>query len=271
MDREPIRDDLLEAMEACRSGSEDLRDPLIARLAEQLAANPGLAERLERLQRADAAVKAAFEDVAVPAGLAEQILGRLAAADPVIPEAPTAGIHPLASYQLAPRPARLSRRAWLTGAAVAAMAAAVLLAVVFREGQLPLSRDGVLMQAVQQFAEDSIAAPGELASQAPPPEDYPLSRDVLCFAEVRWRWVNLLGTRAVAYDLSGPAGVRATLYVAHRTVSGSLPARPPISPDCTSGASAAAWMEGKVLCILVVDGNARLYQNYLRPARGTLA
>ena len=70
--------EILEAMESCRPGSDDLFDPALAPLVEVLTLDPDLADRFQRQQQADAAVASAFRDVAVPDGLAERLLGRLA-------------------------------------------------------------------------------------------------------------------------------------------------------------------------------------------------
>ena len=67
-------------MESCRSGSDDLSDPQFADLADRLAEDPELRVQFQRLQEADGAIKAAFVDVPVPAGLADRVSRRLAEA-----------------------------------------------------------------------------------------------------------------------------------------------------------------------------------------------
>ena len=54
------RQRLWEAMESCRSGSDDLSDPQFADLAARLAEDPELRGQFQRLQQADGAIKAAF-------------------------------------------------------------------------------------------------------------------------------------------------------------------------------------------------------------------
>jgi hypothetical protein len=75
----------------------------------------------------------------------------------------------------------------------------------------------------------------------------------------------------VAYDLPGPGGVRATLYVAHRDVPG-LGSYPPAVPAAggTAGYSAAAWQDGETLYVLVVEGDARAYRGLLNLSSGPL-
>ena len=83
MEDEPIQDvHILEAIEACRPGSNDLSDPGLAFLATELAARAELDDAYERLQRLDAMLAVAFKDVPVPEGLGQRILARLAAARP---------------------------------------------------------------------------------------------------------------------------------------------------------------------------------------------
>jgi hypothetical protein len=279
MDHEPIRDDLLEAMEACRSHSDDLRDPRFAALARQLLTDPELARRFDRLQCGDARLKLAFQDVPVPDGLASRLLERLAASRAEGQE-PAGGLRhatePLAAPATiccpAARPAaRFTRRGLFAAAAVAAMAATVMLAVMLgSKAQRPYTPTEVLEDTTQLFASE-VPPEGQLVTETPPPADYPLSRDVFPWRDIRWRPVEkLLGVPAVAYDLPGPGGTRATLYVIQRSVPG-LPAAAPLAPDwSTGGCSAAAWQSGDLVYVLVVEGGFRDYKNCLNFSRGPL-
>ena len=81
MESSPIRDPrILEALEACRPGSEDIRDPVMEPLARQLGVFPELAALYERLQQTDRAIAEVFREVPVPAGLAARVLTQMAAA-----------------------------------------------------------------------------------------------------------------------------------------------------------------------------------------------
>ena len=81
MDRKPDHhEQMLEAMESCRPGSDDLRDPALTGLAAAMAIDPGLADRFERQQRADMAVRDALRRRAHARGLGRRLLERLAEA-----------------------------------------------------------------------------------------------------------------------------------------------------------------------------------------------
>lgn len=274
MPDQPIEDPRIwELLEACRPASDDLEDPLLGPLAEQLAANPELADLFERLQHLDASLAEAFRDVPLPDGLEDRITTRLAAArnghkatteDRPAPEALAA--EPVA--EAAKPGGRFSRRWLLAGGAVAAVAASVVLAIVV-PGRVPaLDHDEVLKAAKANFEE--WIAQGQASDTGTPPDRYPLSRDVgrVVVPQIPWRWVDLLGCRGVAYDLNPGRGTpRARLYVLRATVPGlgSLPPSKPASQ--TGGRSVAAWQTEDLLYVLVVEGGPRSYQSFLlRPS-----
>jgi hypothetical protein len=274
------RQRLWEAMESCRSGSDDLSDPQLADLAAQLAEDPELRVQFQRLQQADGAIKAALANVPVPAGLADRISRRLAeamstaasgslpAVDSIVSPAVAApaAITPDSPVPLREPRERFSRRRLLVGF-TALSAAAALFAAVWIQTHRPRHEtpDSVLDEAMNFFDKDNNQPPGELVA---PPVEYP--RDIVRLDGVRWRHVDkFLGDPAVAYDLPTIHG-RATLYVVQRTVTG-LPSMPPPSPrSSTGGRSAAAWQAGNMLYVLVVDGDARMYSSYLDQSHGPL-
>lgn len=271
MPNQPIRDPRIwELLEACRPASDDLEDPLLGPLAEQLAANPELADLLERVQRLDASLAEAFRDVPLPDGLEDRITTRLAAArnghKPATEDQPAAEAPGAEPVGQATEPRRRFSRRWLVaGGAVAAVAASVVLAIVGPNRASPvLDHDRVLKNAKVDF-EDWIAH-GQASDPGSPPKRYPLSRDVggVDVPEVRWRWIDLLGCRGVAYDLNPGRGTpRATLYVLRATVPG-LGSLPPSKPDSeTGGRSVAAWQTDDLLYVLVVEGGTRSYQSFL--------
>ena len=291
--------EILEAMESCRPGSDDLFDPALAPLVEVLTLDPDLADRFQRQQQADAAVASAFRDVAVPDGLAERLLGRLAEAQKGATEATAlaGAMAEIAREGLAPvaaatattatatmgtattataatttgRQRRLLSRRWLAVSAAlstaAVLLAAVCLAIPRKAAYTP---SAVLNEATEFFSGESPCT-GTKLGEVSPPADYPISRGILRTSLVRWRPIKgLLGCTGVAYDLSGPGDGRATLYVVSQAVAG-LPTQPPLEPrPTTAGCSAAAWQENGLLYVLVVDGGPGVYRSYLRLPSGPL-
>lgn len=270
---------LVEAMEACRPGSDDLSDPGLASLAERLAAGGELKDMFDRLQQVDGSLGEAFRDVPVPDGLADRIAARLSATG----EAPAAssderdigGAAPSSPIAEADkRPRRLSR-GWLLGAAgsVAVMAASVVVAiVVLRPTSSTLTASEVWDGAIVFFVDDK-DKDGKLVAETAPPEDYPAAPDLepSLLPAMRWRRVgDFLGLEGVAYDLRRPGGApRATLYVLKCQVPG-LGAEPPLKPSRTTrNCSVGAWQTDGLLYVLVVEGGRRVYEDFLR-RRGTL-
>lgn len=274
MDSQPIRDErILEALEVCRPDGDDLSDPAMADLAEQLGANPELKRLYERLRRVDAELAVAFQDVPVPEGLAQRIIDRLTAAraeqaaTTIVDQASEAPATPLVA-QLAARPTRSSRRRLLAAAGLFTTGAAVLVAaLIYLNTRNIYDEPTVLRDAVGFFTNEG-AQPGHLLSDRDPPEDYPISRDVRRLPGTRWREISgFLGCKGVAYDLPGPGDtVRATLYVVKLSVKDLNNAAPPALPkQDTGGYCSAAWRDGKLLYVLVVRGNKRDYDDCLAP------
>jgi hypothetical protein len=138
--------------------------------------------------------------------------------------------------------------------------------------QEALTRAAVLEEATRLFAIQP-SDPGYLLAKGPcPPADYPPSHDVLTPPGTHWRWVaDFLGGKALALDLPGAGGARATLYIARRTVH-DVPSLPPDCPTpMTAGRQAGAWQQDETLYVLVVDGDARAYRSFLDLSRGPLA
>jgi len=284
------RQRLWEAMESCRSGTDDLSDPEFAELAARLAENPEFHSQFQRVQQADEAIKTAFAHVPVPAGLADRVLRLLAeampsatsesvpASPPVVesctvtaPAAPTSD-SPTASMPPTPlrdSAERFSRRRLLLGFAALSAAAASLAAVWIQTHRTRHETPTSVLEEAMDFFDKDLQPAGELVEGKTPPAAYPLSRDIVQLPGTRWRAIaSFLGDPAVAYDLPAIGG-RATLYVVAKSVA-DLPAFPPPSPLSTGGKSAAAWQAGGTLYVLVVEGDATTYFNYLDQSHGPL-
>lgn len=284
MDDHPMHDpQILEALEACRPGKDDLSDLAMERLATAMAASPELDDLYERLQRLDAAVAAAFRDVPVPAGLQERILARLARTLPTASEeapAPAGELGATEARATSPAggrpsgPTNCGRRrqlAWL--AAAAALAASLLVALWVSWGPTPLGDDVDWNAAIVQFGADlqkGDFGSGQSAETAP--SRFPLSLAVVPYPGITWRPVrDFLGRSGIAYDLQDAWGLRATLYVVQAT------ARLPDVPDAyqpllaTGHCAVLAWQEGNLVYVLVVQGAGREYRRFLNISGGPVA
>lgn len=278
MPHEPIRDPhVLEALEACRPHRDDLSDPGLAFLTEEMAANPGLEEAFTRLQGIDSAISRAFQDVPVPEGLADRLLRRLTepSAAPAAVEQVVVAVPPSSDQTPASKPtptgSRIRRRYVMLGIASLAAAGCLLAAVVLNLGPRRTTLGEIEHQVLAQFQNDvALRGTGQLVVQQAPPKDHPFSGDVRRDPQMRWRTVNgLLGKSAVAYDLSRPGGSRATLYVL--PYSGQIPALPNAPPlnamAKTQNRSVALWRKGPLLYVLVVEGGPGAYRGFLDSSR----
>lgn len=281
--------DLLAALDACRLGESTLDDPALVDAARRLATDASARQLQSRVRDADRRLHAALHDVQPPAGLADRVLARLAAQagqadadntdvrvtdtdDAVRPAAPSPAATPPSTDR---GPTRWRRRAFL-GGGVAAVAAAVMLAIQFwPEPPQPWSAEQVLDAAIALYARVDRTTGHPLAEA---PSSYPPSRDLVELPpHSRWRRVDdaLAGGDAVVYDIElAPRGPRAMLAVVSpgAAVTG-LPDYPPPQPatPTTQGVCAAAWQEGDLVYVLVVEGGPREYERFLRTNRGPFA
>jgi hypothetical protein len=272
---------ILEAMEACRPGSDDVADPAMEPLRQRLADSPEVASTYHRLQRLDHAVVGAFGDVPVPEGLQDRILARLGAS--VGQQSPPEGKRE-GEAEIASVPGSLGRKAWgrrwLVAACAVGAAAALLLGVVLHyQHSDKLRKPDVLSMAIEY----SINRPREggypMTGVVQPPRELPFSQGLAAifspgeafFGAMRWRAVQgFLNRDGVAYDLVGRRGVAATVYVTAASVDGltsDVPLRPMLS---TGQSSASAWQEGDLLYVLVVDGGIQDYERFFAVAGGPL-
>lgn len=282
MDDHPMRDPrILEALEACRPGKDDLSDPAMERLATAMAASPELDDLYERLQRLDAALAAAFRDVPVPQGLQQRIVERLAkaslgvspqAAKPADPQVGSPRAESAAAEAANPCGlARASRRRWLAGlGAVVVIAASLLLAAWLNWGPWPLGDDVDWSAAIARFGADLQSGDfGSGRSAETAPARFPFSAAVVQYPGTTWRPVrDFLGRSAIAYDLQDAWGLRATLYVVQ--AAADLPDVPDLyQPLLATGQCALlAWREGNLVYVLVAQGGGGEYRRFLNVSGG---
>jgi hypothetical protein len=193
----------------------------------------------------DACLTQAFRDVAVPEGLGERLLAGLAVKQP-----------------------RSRRWAVVYGGLMAAAASLLLAVWLNLPAQERFSEETALAEAIQLF-DAQAGQPGHLLTKRPPPSEYPLSQWVVRVRGASWRHLDeFAGCSGVVYDLPGPPGTRASLYVVARSGIGELNTLPTLNPSGTAGRSAAAWQEDGLLYVLVVEGD---YNSYLNLPRSPVA
>jgi hypothetical protein len=191
----------------------------------------------------DACLTKAFRDVAAPDGLAERLLAGLTV-----------------------ERRRCRSRRWLlaAGGLVAAAASIVLTVWLYRPRGPRASEEYAIYEAIQSF-NDSVGQASQPSANQPALAGYPFSQQVLSLRGTMWRPLNdFLGRRGVVYDLAGPAGTSAALFVvaANGVEWGdTLPASQ--NPSTTAGCCASAWQENGLLYVLVVKGDPATYGCYL--------
>lgn len=248
--------DLLQRIDACRTGSEDFDDPGLA-LAKELE-NQEARELYDRVQAMDRALGEAVHEVPVPAGLSERLLAHLAATqivDAAVQE-PTPSLPGKTTLAVSRR--RWPR--WAAGLTVAASVALVVTAFYLRPTRL--TEQHVAREPVLQFYNQEQRSAGNNL-----PAGLPFSRHVNLWPGTTWRTVvgflNRSGLDGVAYELLYN-GTEATLYAMPVQAAG-LPNSPPqkIGP-VTGNRAVAAWQEGPTLYVLVVQGGERAYQSFVK-------
>ena len=165
------------------------------------------------------------------------------------------------------------RSSWFVPSLSLAATAAVLLIAVWlgmhrSEG---ISESFVLDEAIRSF-DVGVDEPGPLLAEKPAPAGYPFSPAVLQLRGTRWRPLEaFLGRRGVVYDLPGPAGTTASLYVVDAEGLDGFGTAPALYPYTTAGCCASSWQEGGMLYVLVVQGDPATYRAYLNVPHGPVA
>ncbi len=145
----------IEAIDACRPGSDDLAQGELVDFAAELDRNPILAREFRRVQQLDTALVEAVADVPLPEGLQERLLAglRAASADAAPAGAPsvqapvTAAVVPISQGASNSRSGRYLG-GWITVGGVAALAASVALMVYLRPAPTEIGVDEILQLAL---------------------------------------------------------------------------------------------------------------------------
>ena len=181
----------------------------------------------------DEKLAAALHDVPVPEGLADRLLERLKNEESERAKKREKCASSSFSHSFVP------------GLSLAATAAVLLIAVWLgmrrSEG---ISESFVLDEAIRSF-DMGVDEPGPLLAEKPAPAGYPFSPAVLQLRGTRWRLLEaFLGRRGVVYDLPGPAGTTASLYVVDAEGLDGFGTAPALYP----------LHDRRVLCLVMAGG-----------------
>jgi hypothetical protein len=267
---------LLEMIDACRPHGQDLRDAVLSPLAERLEHDRKSQDLFERVQQLDVAIAAAIDVVPVPEGLAARIMARLdAASQPTVAAphasaldasgAPQLGVYSndsLNGESFVPAtvqfeqasggapviPHRMHRRRWLTAATMSSLAAGVLGGVVYVSQRPREYTPDEVRQEVLAFHGSN--APAVKLTNLP--AGLPPSRWLRLNPQPPRRVSGLLGRDGVVYEWYH-RGTRVSLYAVRMRVPG-LSKSPFSGQGSGTGLPSAAWQEGGLLYVLVIDG-----------------
>ena len=278
-----------EAIDCCRPGSNDLRAPEMAFLAEAIDADDRLRAIYARSQEFDAQLQRAYHDVPVPAGLEQRLLAGLArdaqaspgeadgtagmaaiieAATQAAGAAPISGGMPVSPRREALPSSKSFRYALyvvLPALGLIAVLAGVLVGLRPTEPEMSLEEllrrtDATVSTALLsgQWNHDLAAVPADREFPAQTLEGEPLG----------WQTVALpsMDRRAVIHLLSDAAGSEVVLLITECPFQVVGLKQEPAEQPASGEQSVGAWRSGGHLYVLVVKGrgHAHRYQALLR-------
>lgn len=266
---------IIEGIEACRPLSDDVHAPDLSDVARAIQTDPAARLLYERVQKSDASISAAMEEVPIPPGLAERIVESLGARAPaqgtpldraIAAAAQSVDAESESAGEVRPSAGRLSRRQWVGLGVFSTLAAGLLIA-----GGLFISRPRAEI-AFEGMADDWLQAldshPGAWRT-VQPPRDFAIPSAVMA-PSVSWQRVALYGP-GVAYKLVHAKAGAAMLYVVRLSRPG-LPTAPPRAPQSTTGGKAVGyWQSGGLIYVLVVPGDERNYRSFVSSSPVPLA
>lgn len=249
-----------EGIDACRPGKDDIRLPELNNVARTVMEDSHAARHYDRVQRCDTRLQAAMHDVHVPDDLARRLLAHLQATHAATNETHAAITLPIESAS----PIKARRSWWPVALAASLLVAAS--ALFAWQWQPSGNVDVVTLTEVWQ---NQLSEDWRPMATAPKQLGVPVR---LAVEPQRWQPTRAYqGYAGVAYDVSR-RGCRAVLFIVNVAPDGTLPKAPPMVPQFSAGGRAvAAWLSGKRLCMLVVDGDERAYRNLIRASQVPLA
>ncbi|MBN1853626.1 MAG: hypothetical protein JW829_12920 [Pirellulales bacterium] len=262
---------ILEKIEACRSGSDDLASPEMADVVRMMAEDACLANHQQRVEEYDRSVRAALDRVPVPSGLETRLLQIV---DQDGSSNPVSSSLPIETDLPDTRNSHSDQRRWrpIPIAIGLATAACLIIAGTILILQMMASQVWSIAQVKQEAIGWTEALEHivwqDISTNPPATLEFPLGMRAR-----PWQWCRLrepspgMGD-VIAYDLLGSPsrfGIqKGILFVFRADVTG-LPATPPIRPAITQGRLIAAWHSGDRICVLVLrDANTAALQNFYK-------
>ena len=256
---------LRELLEATRLDAADqgLSEVEALELRELLADDPELQAELHRIQTWDQSISASMHDIAVPVGLSQRLQSAVAQemASPQVEAVPDdMAVSPAGAAE----PPRPSRRRWMV--AVVSTAAALMLALGLGSYlNRPTTVDVASLDAQARDVASQLTDVEWQQDRATLPMDA-FPSDVRVTPQ-RWATISTtLDRNAVVFDLVRAGHKQAVLIAMHAKVaSNDLPSRPRLTPDSsTAGQCVGSWQQGEYVYSLVVSGDRRRYEMFLR-------
>jgi hypothetical protein len=234
--------ELITGLDACRPASSDLREPDMRGIAESVASDPRAAEIRVRIERIDLAALRAMHNISLPSGLENRLVARLREATQPTP------------FVGSETDASRTRRRWLAwSAGFAAVAAATIAAVMIFRSPLPLYEQDL---ASSRQWHDELVALDDWQTLPAGAQNWPEFSKLNVMPRGYRDASSNVGRDAYAYDLSMPGRPKATLFIIPQEARVGLPGSPPLRPESfTLGSSIAAWQEGDVIYIVVVESD----------------
>jgi hypothetical protein len=259
-------DRLREQIDACRAGSDDLSLPAWAELSQAVQRDAAVAAELARSQRFDVQVRAALDDMPIPAELAQRLIAAAQASQPtadvVLPMATAIARQPSA------RRFRWTRRSWLVAGASAAALLVAASSLVLRRPRRVVTE--------QQLASEVMGWLKPPDSGWQPIGNLPpgIAIDAAVAAKpLRWQRITVRASgwtgNATAFELApAGSGPRAFLFVVNSSARFSVPTRPVASTRLalSGGFTGTAWQrqDSNLLFVLAVEDGRVPLEHYLR-------